>query len=804
MRKLARLLALASVVAVVMATVLTVPASAQLQRVTVQLPDGSLDVLILDLPEGITLADLANEPAVTGTPISVEPVEPEAPADEPPQAEPPAADPPAVEPPPVEQPLPGETPAAPAPAPGEDPIDGAAPPADGSPPDAVSLGDEPGSGRSRHGDRNRELFAQVDGGDGSALRARRRGRRAPLRELDGTPTPSNPGFTEVLPGPSRAIGVPNFIIEKFHVPPFLLPIYQAAGVEYGVRWEILAAINEIESDYGRNLNVSSAGAMGWMQFLPSTWRTYGVDGNSDGHKDPYNPVDAIFAAVRYLKAAGYEDDVRAAIFAYNHADWYVDSVLLRARLIAGVPVELIGSLTGLTEGRFPVAAPASYADDLAEQQLLKRVSGGENAANLIESSDRRSIDIFTRRRAPVVAVNDGVIKRIGRNRELGRYVVLEDVYGNRYSYAHLGEVAAVYPVPNESPAAGADSTVFGPRAQQDLPPDEPASAGRQQQARLSDADAQSRRLFAHPNHPYARKAGGLEQQLDAEVRRDGRSATYRNYFSRPFSLDPSQVTLRPLKEGSRVIGGTIVGRVGRAQAGKAPHLDFSIRPAGRGAPLIDPKPIVDGWKLLEATAIYRANGQNALRGGPTIGQVLLLSKSLLEKRVLADERIELYACGRDDIRAGQIDRRVLATLAYLSELGLSPSVSSLRCGHGYFTKSGNVSQHSSGNAVDISRINGIPVLGHQEPDGIVDQAVRRIAQLQGVFAPDQVISLFDIGGPTLAMSDHADHIHVGFQPVPGRTGGSDYSILKPYQWPRLLARLGEIRNPIVEAPARQP
>src|SRR5215207_962357 len=804
MRKLARLLALASVVAVVMATVLTVPASAQLQRVTVQLPDGSLDVLILDLPEGITLADLANVPAVTGTPISVEPLEPEAPVAEPPQAEPPAADPPAVEPPPVEQPLPGETPAAPAPAPGGDPIGGAAPPADKSPPDAVSLGDEPGSGRSRHGDRNRELFAQVDGGDGSALRARRRGRRAPLRELDGTPTPSNPGFTEVLPGPSRAIGVPNFIIEKFHVPPFLLPIYQAAGVEYGVRWEILAAINEIESDYGRNLNVSSAGAVGWMQFLPSTWRTYGVDGNSDGHKDPYNPVDAIFAAARYLKAAGYENDVRAAIFAYNHADWYVDSVLLRARLIAGVPVELIGSLTGLTEGRFPVAAPASYADDLAEQQLLKRVGRGENAANLIESSDRRSIDIFTRRNAPVVAVNDGVIKRIGRNRELGRYVVLEDVYGNRYSYAHLGELPAVYPVPNESPAAGADSTVFGPRAHQDLPPDEAASAGRQQQARLSDADAQSRRLFAHPNHPYARKAGGLEQQLDAEARRDGRSATYRNYFSRPFSLDPSQVTLRPLKEGSRVIGGTIVGRVGRAQAGKAPHLDFSIRPAGRGAPLIDPKPILDGWKLLEATAIYRANGQNALRGGPTIGQILLLSKSLLEKRVLADERIEIYACGRDDIRAGQIDRRVLATLAYLSELGLSPSVSSLRCGHGYFTKSGNVSQHSSGNAVDISRINGIPVLGHQEPDGIVDQAVRRIAQLQGVFAPDQVISLFDIGGPTLAMSDHADHIHVGFQPVPGRTGGSDYSILKPYQWPRLLARLGEIRNPIVEAPARQP
>ena len=87
---------------------------------------------------------------------------------------------------------------------------------------------------------------------------------------DGTPTRSNPGLVDVLPGPSTATGVPNFIIRKFRVPPFLLPIYQAAGIEYGVRWEILAAINEIESDYGRNLNVSSAGALGWMQFMPSS------------------------------------------------------------------------------------------------------------------------------------------------------------------------------------------------------------------------------------------------------------------------------------------------------------------------------------------------------------------------------------------------------------------------------------------------------------------------------------------------------------------------------------------------------
>ena len=177
----------------------------------------------------------------------------------------------------------------------------------------------------------------------------------------------------MLPGPSTATGVPNFMIRKFRVPPFLLSIYQAAGIEYGVRWEVLAAINEIETDYGRNLNVSSAGALGWMQFMPATWKMYGTDANKDGRKDPFNPVDAIFSAARYLKAANYENDVRAAIWAYNHADWYVDSVLLRARLIAGVPADLIGSLTGLTEGRFPVVARARYADDLAEKQLLKRV-----------------------------------------------------------------------------------------------------------------------------------------------------------------------------------------------------------------------------------------------------------------------------------------------------------------------------------------------------------------------------------------------------------------------------------------------
>jgi hypothetical protein len=255
--------------------------------------------------------------------------------------------------------------------------------------------------------------------------------------------------------------VPNFVIRQFRVPLFLLPIYQAAGNQYGIRWEILAAINEIESDYGRNLSVSTAGAVGWMQFLPSTWAKYGVDANGDGKRDPYNPVDAIFAAASYLKAAGGDKDIKKAIFAYNHAGWYVDSVLLRAKLIAGVPGDLIGSLTGLTEGRFPVAAHATYADDPAQHP---KQAGSK-------------IGIYSHSRAPVVAVTDGVVKQLGSDRSRGRYLVLQDAYGNRFSYTGLGSVAHMYPVPKVNLLR---FPVVAAHAGAGSAPSTSASAGRQQ------------------------------------------------------------------------------------------------------------------------------------------------------------------------------------------------------------------------------------------------------------------------------------------------------------------------------------
>jgi hypothetical protein len=687
--------------------------------------------------------------------------------------------------------------------------------------------DDSGTKRHAHSD-DPNAQGQDEGSTGSKKKRHARhsaGNR--LRRPDGAPARSNPGFFDALPGPTTVNGVPNFVIRKFRVPLFLLPIYQAAGIQYGVRWEYLAAINEIETDYGRNLNVSSAGAVGWMQFMPATWRQWGVDANDDKKKDPFNPVDAIFASARYLKAAGAPKDMRKAIFAYNHADWYVDSVMLRARLIAGLPSDLVGSLTGLTEGRFPIAARAQYADDLNEKAALKRVKKGHNAANIVGSNDnRRSIQIFAQEGSPVVAVNDGVIKKIGVKN--GRkFIVLQDAYGNRYTYQNLGSVSRFHPVPKNDagdPTNGANA--ISANDSKDPKPTQPASAGRQVSQNEGEAKggataktvaksapaaprAQAvvkQRLFAHPDRPNARKHGGVEQTFDHDQKSGAKSnvTTYRNYFARGLSLSSRDAKLKRLKKGSRVIAGTILGRVGARQGTKAANIDFSIRPAGRGAPSIDPKPILDGWKLLESTAIYRASGKNALYGKDgdsfSIGQILLLPKPLLEKRVLSDERVEIYPGGRQDIKTGQIDRRVLATLEYLAESGLRPTVSCLKNGHSFLTSSGNVSQHSSGNAVDISKLNGVPILGHQDKGGIAEQGVDRLMLLQGTMRPDQIISLMDKGQNTLALSDHDDHIHVGFRPLFGdnkKLGQQAMAVLKPGQWNDLIGRLRKIDNPTV-------
>ena len=161
----------------------------------------------------------------------------------------------------------------------------------------------------------------------------------PVPTLSSSPSFVNPGSWTgtVTANPLLTGTVSNLaglLTDGNRPPSFLIPIYMQAGKRYDIPWPVLAAINAVESDYGRNLNTSSAGALGWMQFMPGTWRGYGVSADGQHKPNPYDPRDAIFAAARYLKAAGGSQNIARSVYAYNHAGWYVDMVMSRARAIS--------------------------------------------------------------------------------------------------------------------------------------------------------------------------------------------------------------------------------------------------------------------------------------------------------------------------------------------------------------------------------------------------------------------------------------------------------------------------------------
>ena len=108
----------------------------------------------------------------------------------------------------------------------------------------------------------------------------------------------------------------------------LLRYYREAQRRFHVRWEVLAAVNFVESAFNKLRSRSTAGAQGPMQFLPSTWRRYGLGG------DVHDPHDAILGAANYLRAGGAPRNYRRALYAYNPSPLYVDAVLRYARRMA--------------------------------------------------------------------------------------------------------------------------------------------------------------------------------------------------------------------------------------------------------------------------------------------------------------------------------------------------------------------------------------------------------------------------------------------------------------------------------------
>ena len=137
------------------------------------------------------------------------------------------------------------------------------------------------------------------------------------------------------------------------IPPEYLHLYEAAARRYGLDWAILAGIGKVECDHGRDHDpsctqegaVNSAGAGGPMQFIASTWAQYGVAPDG-GAPDRWNPADAIYGAANYLRASGAPGDYRKAIYAYNHAEWYVDEVESWAARYRGPPTPPVSSAGG--------------------------------------------------------------------------------------------------------------------------------------------------------------------------------------------------------------------------------------------------------------------------------------------------------------------------------------------------------------------------------------------------------------------------------------------------------------------------
>ena len=155
--------------------------------------------------------------------------------------------------------------------------------------------------------------------------------------------------------------------------------------------------------------------------------------------------------------------------------------------------------------------------------------------------------------------------------------------------------------------------------------------------------------------------------------------------------------------------------------------------------------------------LYRAIGLQALVHGYD------WAKPHLEKQILNDRRISIYPGGRSDIERHRVNVSVLALIAYLAETHGQVTVSCLISGHRLYARPGVVSAHIYGLAADISELGGVPIMGHQQPDGsVTERGVRNILLLPAEMQPRQVISLLGLGGPSFPLANHYDHIHVGY------------------------------------------
>jgi hypothetical protein len=302
-----------------------------------------------------------------------------------------------------------------------------------------------------------------------------------------------------------------------------------------------------------------------------------------------------------------------------------------------------------------------------------------------------------------------------------------------------------------------------------LPADEPAATGKKGKAPKSHAGAKATRAQSNaapkPREIEPERAPGVALGAVLWVNQPLPDPT-------PPSLRLSQAFARELRAVSAARGldwafvlavlraervnepSQISLRAVRKEALELSSLHMSV--GDRKAALAYRDDSLFARRVVVLARYYRAIGAKALVRG------LVASREELAAKILSDPRISIYSGGRDDITAGRVDVRILALVSYMAESFGEVQVSSLVTGHRLYARPGVYSAHVFGRGLDIAALDEISIYGHQERGSVTERAVQQILLLPAELRPRQVISLLGLGGPSFALANHADHIHVGY------------------------------------------
>ena len=382
------------------------------------------------------------------------------------------------------------------------------------------------------------------------------------------PSPSVPNQPGQISTPTP-ISTPPAVPESLNFQQ-LVALWQGAGSAYGIPWEVLASINKVESNFGRNMGPSSAGAVGWMQFMPSTWERWGLDANGDGVADPWNPEDAIYAAARYLSAAGGTQDVSRGVFAYNHAQWYVDEVLQLAHTFGSggldttfkldrLQVSLDGARKDVAEANRQLLAALRDQRALAKQESRwqARAEGAQLLSKQLELQKTATL-VGVREHAAAVRVD----RLRAKLRQAADALTQARTQALSATTAPTAGALFASPVTNDSgyvfPVGGGPSVVSVSHHHHDYPAADIAAPEGSPLYAL--ADSVVLKSWAQPD-PYC----GIGLTLRAS---DGQEWTYCHLSY----LDPQVV------HGAVLSAGQPVGLVGSTGDATGPHLHLQLDP----------------------------------------------------------------------------------------------------------------------------------------------------------------------------------------------------------------------------------